>query len=128
MAQILIVEDEASIRKFVMMNLAARGHQVWEASTATDGLMLLRRNLPGLMLLDIKLPDFNGWELLNRVLDDPELPKVTVIVLTASIMEGPPDHVRYPGLYQVLTKPISVGALLRSVDAALLSEDHHDYG
>ncbi len=118
MAQIIIVEDEANVRKFARVNLLARGHQVVEAENAAEGIALLRSGGPALLLLDIKLPDMSGWDLLRAILDDPHLPKITVVVITASLAE-PPVDLHYPNLYKVLIKPVAARDLVNVVEEVL---------
>jgi DNA-binding response OmpR family regulator len=118
----MIIEDEANIRKFVMVNLLARGHEVMEAENAADGLAKLYWASPKLMLLDIKLPDMSGWDLLTLILNDPHLPKPPVIVLTASLGESRPAEIQYPDLYRVLVKPVAAMELVKVVEEALSRE------
>ncbi len=117
--KILIIEDEANIRKFLSVNLAARGYDVIEAEDAHRGLALLRETPPAVLLLDIKLPDMSGWELLKVMAADPVYPQVPVIVITASLGSVNTDFTRYKNLRKVLVKPISVQELTLEVNQAL---------
>ena len=95
MARILVVEDEANIRKFVTVNLAQRGHVVGEAQDAGGALAQLKAAAPDLLVLDIKLPDLTGWELLRKISQDPSLAaKFPVLVMTASPVDGQLDPER----------------------------------
>lgn len=123
MAPIMIIEDEANIRKFVKVNLLARGHEVIEAENAADGLAKLHSASPKLLLLDIKLPDMSGWDLLTLILNDPHLPRPPVIVITASLGESRPAQIQYPDLYKVLVKPVAAMELVQAVEEALTQED-----
>lgn len=116
---VLIVEDEANIRKFVSVNLAARGYTVLEAEDAKQGLAHLRTGSPAILLLDIKLPDMSGWDLLKIMADDPAYPQIPVIVITASLGSAKPDMTLYKNLRKVLVKPVSVGELTQEVKNAL---------
>ena len=122
MAPIIIIEDEANIRKFARVNLLARGHEVVEAENAVDGLAKLRETSPKLLLLDIKLPDMSGWDLLTLILNDPDLPRPPVIVITASLGESRPPEIQYPGLYKVLVKPVAAMELVKVVEEVLSRE------
>lgn len=119
MTRVLIVEDELNIRKFVAINLTARGYEVIEAGNATDGLARLRDASPAILLLDIKLPDMSGWELLRILANDPNLPQIPVVVITASLGNETPQDTGYKYLYQVLIKPVSVQQLTNVVKEAL---------
>lgn len=119
MTTVLIVEDEANIRKFVSINLSARGYDVIEAADARQGLDRLRSMSPAILLLDIKLPDMSGWELLRIMAADPELPQIPVVVITASMGNANLADVSYRNLRKILIKPISVQELTHVVKEAL---------
>jgi CheY-like chemotaxis protein len=107
MATVLIVEDEANIRHFVAVNLKARGYAILEAASAEAGLQ---------MVLDIKLPGMSGWSMLKMIDNDPSLPKIPTIVMTASSVISQPDEYAYSHLIKKLTKPISLNELLSAVE------------
>lgn len=117
-ARVLIVEDEANIRRFMGLNLLARGYEVIEAGNAEEGLARLRDASPAILLLDIKLPDISGWEMLGMMAADPALPKIPVVVVTASL-GGAPDSQAYTTLRKILIKPVSVQELTHAVREAL---------
>ncbi|MBN1122309.1 MAG: response regulator [Anaerolineae bacterium] len=120
MTTVLIVEDEANIRKFVVVNLTARGYDVVEVDNARDGLERLRRDLPDLLLLDIKMPGMSGLELLEIISREQPISGIPVIVMTAS--EGVADSVEessYPQIVEVLVKPVSVHRLVEVVSETL---------
>ncbi len=123
MENVLVVEDEANILKLVSVNLLSRGYQVSEAKNGTEALNLLRSRLPALMVLDIKLPDFTGWELLKQMKYDPKIKKdVPVLIMTASITDAYVDLGAYPSVIEVLIKPFSSVKLVSAVERAL---SHH---
>src|SRR6266542_1427821 len=85
MMTVLIVDDEANIRKFAAANLSRRGYKVVEAGDAEDGLERLRVHSQvyasaGVMLLDIKLPGMSGWNLLEAMAKDPDVPQSMPVV------------------------------------------------
>ncbi len=84
MSTVLVVEDEAHIRQFVAVNLKVRGFEVLPVANAEDGLQQLRGHAPDALVLDIKFPGMSGWNMLERIASDPTLPKVPVILMTAS--------------------------------------------
>jgi CheY-like chemotaxis protein len=119
MSKVLIIEDEANIRKLISVNLMARGYDVIEAEDAREGLALLRDELPAILLLDIKLPDLSGWEILKIIASNPDYPQIPVIVITASLTNGKPDDALYTNLRQVLSKPVSIKELTHAIKEAL---------
>src|SRR5512141_502959 len=106
MASILVVEDEASIRKLAAVNLVARGHHVIEAGSAEDALPTLRDADLSLLILDIKLPGMQGWDLLAQMASDDTLPSdLPVIVMSASAADIAANVTNYPQVVQTLAKP-----------------------
>jgi CheY-like chemotaxis protein len=122
MANVLVVEDETNVRKLVSVNLSGRGHQLFEAKDGAQALAQLHAHPPALMVLDIKLPDFTGWELLDQISQDPSIKEnFPVLVITASITDAYLDRGRYPPVTEILIKPFSTTELLAAVDRALKS-------
>ena len=122
MATVLIVEDEPNVRKLVAVNLLSRGYAILEATNAGQALDHLRSAAPDLMVLDIKLPEMTGWDLLTQIAADPNMAvKFPVLVMTASIMEAQVDRDRYPNIADVLIKPFSATRLMTAIERALHS-------
>ena len=119
MSELLVVEDEANIRRFVAINLIARGFKVSEASNAEEGLVKLRENPPKALILDIRLPNMSGWDLLEEIADDESLAELPVIVMTASATNVKFGESHYTNVVQWLVKPISAGELILAVKKAL---------
>lgn len=122
MARILIIEDDTNIRKLISVNLVARGYEVIEAEDAQEGLTKLRYASPAILLLDIKLPDMSGWEVLKIIKDNPAYPAIPVIVITASLGNINPDYPLSSNehLRKVLKKPINIQELTQEVKEALI--------
>ena len=70
MSTILVVEDEPNVRKLVVVNLIQRGYRVVEAENGQGAWKQLNAQKPALMILDIKLPDMMGWEILDQYGDE----------------------------------------------------------
>ncbi len=121
MARILIVEDDASIRKLLCVNLVVRGHEVIEAEDGEGGLARLRDSSPTILLLDIRLPDMLGWEVLKIMSNDPSYHPVPVIVITASMGTINPDYALSQNkyLHKILKKPINIQELTQEVKEVL---------
>lgn len=115
-ATILVVEDEASIRRFLQPTLRAQGYSVLEASTAREAMELFRERRLDMILLDLGLPDADGLEVLARIRENSTIP---VIILTARDREG--DKVRGldAGADDYLTKPFGVDELTARIRVAL---------
>ncbi len=119
MAALLIVEDEANIRRFVAANLSARGYQVIEAGDAEEGLRVMREQAPAVLVLDIRLPGMSGWDLLEAMAADAALAAVPVVVMTASVTNVRFGEISYTNVVQWLVKPVSVHELIHAVKKAL---------
>lgn len=119
MPAVLIIEDETNIRLFLSANLEVRGYTVFEAGTAADGLALLRAHRPDVTILDMRLPDRTGADVLAEMADDDSLRALPVILMTASASTAATTDLRYANLVERLTKPCSVDMLLAAVQRAI---------
>ena len=120
MSNILVVEDEANVRKLVTVNLASRGHTVYEAQDVQQALGRLQTQPFDLIVQDIKLPDSTGWDLLAKIDADAAFEfSGPVLVMTASIMDARVDLDRYPMVVEVLVKPFSAAKLVAAIERAL---------
>lgn len=89
MSKILIVEDEATLRKTMAEYLSAEKFEAIEAADGETGLELARKKIPDLILLDIILPKKNGYEVLEELKEDGQTKNIPVILLTN--LESPED-------------------------------------
>jgi CheY-like chemotaxis protein len=120
MKSVLVVDDEADILNLVSVNLQIRGYQVTEAKNGTEALAHLRNNKPSLMVLDIKLPDLSGWEVLEKTQNDPLIETdFPVLIMTASITETFIDLTTYPSVVEILIKPFSASRLVTAVEHSI---------
>ena len=115
-ASILVIEDEAVIRRFVKAALEEDGHRVYEADSVTRGLIEAGTRKPDLVVLDLGLPDGDGVALL---LDLRSWSSVPVIVLSARVDEGDKIAALDAGADDYLTKPFGTGELQARVRAQL---------
>jgi DNA-binding response OmpR family regulator len=116
-AHVLVVEDNADLALGLRMNLEVEGHRVTVAATGADGLRLARELRPDLLVLDLMLPDLDGYRVLETLRDEGhELP---VLILTARQEER--DKVRgfRLGADDYVTKPFGLDELLARVGALL---------
>src|SRR3972149_1277064 len=111
--RILVVDDEERIVRFIRLNLEQDGFQVVEAFTGKQAMEKLRQALPDLILLDVMLPDLDGFEVLRMVRENHDVP---IIMLTAKTEED--DRVRglELGADDYVTKPFSPRELLRRAE------------
>jgi DNA-binding response OmpR family regulator len=114
---ILYIEDERPVLELVREALKMAGHSVTGATSGRRGMELMRQMTPNLVLLDLMMPDFNGWDVYREMKNDDTLASVPVIVVTANI----PDRNRtivdnLPPVDDYITKPFDVEQLIRSVE------------
>ncbi|TBW07677.1 response regulator [Azotobacter chroococcum subsp. isscasi] len=113
---ILVVEDEAQIRKFLRISLVAQGYRVLEAGCGREGLAQAREARPDLLVLDLGLPDMDGQELLVELRRDSQVP---VLVLSVRAGDGEKVLALDGGANDYVTKPFSIRELLARVRVLL---------
>ncbi len=116
MKKILVLEDEAGIRSFVVINLKRSGYEPIEAATGRDALDKMREN-PDIKvaLLDIMLPDIDGFEVCRQI--RATNPRIGIIMLTARTQEMDKVTGLMTGADDYVTKPFSPAELTARVDA-----------
>ena len=117
--QILIVEDEADIRELLRFNLEREGFSVLEAADGNEGLKLARQHMPDLMLLDVMLPGFDGFEVCRRLGAQSETANIPVLMLTARGEEMDRVVGLSLGADDYVVKPFSVRELMLRIKAVL---------
>ncbi len=123
MARILIIEDEQDLAGLVEYNLRASGFEAETAGSGASGLAKARTHTPDLILLDLMLPDLAGSEVLRMLKSDPELRKVSVIIVSAKGQEADRIQGLELGADDYVVKPFSVRELLLRVKAVLRRVD-----
>ena len=114
---VLIVDDERPVLMTLEALLKRHGYQVDTASTAAQGLKVLKSKPPTLVLLDLRLPDADGLEMLDRIKN--ELPEVQVIILTAhDSLHNAIESIKR-GAFHFISKPYAPEELLSLVEKAL---------
>jgi DNA-binding response OmpR family regulator len=114
--RVLVVDDEQRMAKFIRLNLEHDGFRVVEAFTGTQAMDRLRTSLPDLILLDVMLPDLDGFEVLKMIRS---ISPVPVIMVTAKGEEEERIHGLELGADDYVTKPFSPRELVSRVRAVL---------
>ena len=116
MKKVLVLEDEANIRSFVVINLKRAGYEAIEAASGEEALQQLKRN-PDIKvaLLDIMLPDMDGFEVCRRIRAGDN--NIGIIMLTARTQEMDKVTGLMTGADDYVTKPFSPAELTARIDA-----------
>src|SRR5215467_4998189 len=115
--RILVIEDETAALRALSSLLSDEGYHVLEASCGQTGLDLARRELPDLILLDIRLPDVNGLEVLGRLRQ--EHCDAAVVIMTADTTSSNAIRATKLGAFDYIAKPINDEHLLVVIRRAL---------
>jgi CheY-like chemotaxis protein len=119
MPMVLVIDDDPQTREILQVLLGARGYSVETASDGQDGLRLARERTPCLILLDVAMPNMDGFAFRQAQRNDPLLRDVPVICLTAHHDSDEVARRIAPARY--FSKPADVGALLRAITDACQS-------
>ena len=110
-ATILYIEDNFDNRMFVRRVLEAEGYRVVEAEDGAQGIEWLESDTPDLVLMDINLPEIDGYEVTKRFKQLPSMARVPVIAMTANVMKGDRERTLAAGCDGYIPKPIDIDAL-----------------
>ncbi len=120
MALILYVEDDLANRILVRRIMTAEGHSIIEASNAEEAIEALNNQPPDLILMDINMPEVDGFTLTKRIKSNPDWRHIPVVALTANVMKGDRERVLQAGCDGYIQKPIDVDALPRQIASFLV--------
>jgi two-component system, cell cycle response regulator DivK len=116
---VLHIEDNFDNRLLVRRLLQAAGYTVFEAENANSALGLLKNLVPDLILMDINMPDIDGYALTSQIKNVPSLRQVPVVAITANVMRGDREKVFRAGCNGYIEKPIDVDKFLDQVSMFL---------
>ncbi len=119
MARLLLVEDTPEIRDFLSRRLQRRGHEVALANDGRAGVEVARAGRPEVILLDMNLPEMDGWTVARTLKDDPKTATIPIIALTAHALAGDREKALEAGCDDYHPKPVDFSRLLTQIDAAL---------
>lgn len=108
---IMYVEDNRENRQLVRRVLEAEGFDVIEAESAVHALASLSQKIPNLILMDINMPEIDGYTLTTRLRQNPEMSGVPIIAMTANVMKGDRERTLEAGCDGYIQKPIDVDIL-----------------
>ena len=117
MKRVLIVEDQADIRKLIRMTLEFEPYEIHEAANGVNGLQLAGEVVPDLILLDVMMPgEIDGLQVCARVRTNPELRATRVVLLTARGQTQDREAGQQAGADEYLIKPFSPLQLIETIE------------
>ena len=116
---ILYVEDNSDNRMLVRRILLAENYDLLEATNAFEAIDLLETTIPDLILMDINMPDMDGYTLTTKIRSMPGLGRVPILALTANVMRGDKEKTLEAGCDGYIQKPLDVDQLTREIEKFL---------
>lgn len=116
---LLLVEDNEDNRIIYATALRFAGYEVLEAISGTEGVRIAREALPRLILMDISIPELDGWEATAILKANPATRAIPIIAVTAHALPGDEERSRQVGCDGYLAKPIPPAMLVAEVDRRL---------
>ena len=121
-ATILYIEDNADNMLLVRRALEARGYRVVGAEDGLTGLSLVEREHPDVVLLDINLPDVDGYEVVRRLRANQTSRSLPVVAITAKALPGDAERALAAGCDLYMSKPIAVRELWATLERILSAQ------
>ena len=118
---VLVVDDDASIRKMIVAALRREGYVFLEAANGREALDLMRSDRPDVVVLDLMMPLVSGWDVLKERLNEPQLSRIPVIIVSAN-RDAELASAIDKGICAFLPKPFDIGALSALVRSCVRAE------
>jgi two-component system cell cycle response regulator DivK len=113
--RVLLIDDHEDNRRIVRDLLTSVGYELLEATTGEEGVAMAERERPDLILMDIQLPGFDGYEATRRIKANPALHAIPIIAVTSYALSGDDQKALAAGCDAYVTKPFSPRALLARI-------------
>jgi CheY-like chemotaxis protein len=115
MTRVLVIDDDPAVRLVLQRNLEHAGFEVRTAEDGSGGIAAARSGAPDIIVLDLLMPDGDGFHVLDQLGRDPATATLPVIVLTAITEPGMKERCREAGAAHVMTKPFDPDALASEI-------------
>ncbi|WP_217354777.1 response regulator [Ruegeria atlantica] len=119
LAKVLLVEDNEMNRDMLSRRLTRKGYLVVVAKDGLDGVSMAGSEAPDIILMDMSLPEIDGWEATRRIKRAPETASIPVIALTAHAMASDREKALAAGCDDFDTKPVELSRLLEKMERLL---------
>lgn len=113
---ILYVEDNPENRMLIRRVLLSEDYSLTEATSASQALDILRTNRPDLILMDINMPDMDGYTLTAQIKSMPGFAQIPIIAITANVMRGDREKTLQAGCDGYIQKPVDIDQLTREIE------------
>jgi two-component system, cell cycle response regulator DivK len=121
MARVLVVEDDEANQELITRFLRREGYEVIQARDGVAGVALAQSQLPDLILMDLSLPELDGWEATRQIRANPATAAIPIIVLTAHAFAEEVKEALLAGCNQYETKPLVYRRLIKKIRILLNS-------
>lgn len=115
MTKVLLVEDNEMNRDMLSRRLIKKGYDVVSGTTGREGVQLAATAQPDIILMDMSLPEIDGWEATKQIKSDPTTAAIPVIALTAHAMAGDREKAIEAGCDDYDTKPVDLVRLIDKI-------------
>lgn len=123
--RVLVVDDQDDVRALLRVTLESAGYEVDQAPSGEAALLALtERPMPGLVVLDLQMPDIDGWDVLRQIRENPRTADVRVLTCTVKASAADAERAWRLGCDGYLTKPFGLDALICEVSRVLGAETH----
>ncbi len=119
MAKILVIDDDLAINELIKVNLELHGYEVIQAYNGVEGFAKAKQEIPALIILDVMMPEVDGFTVAQRVRQNPETAEIPILMLTALSELNDKVNGFNIGVDDYLTKPFEIEELLVRVRALL---------
>ncbi len=124
--RVLLVEDNPDNFQLVRFLLEQGGHQVLGAYNGREGVELARKEMPDLVLMDLSLPEVDGWTAARQLKEDPATAAIPLLALTAHTLPGDRLRALQSGFNGFISKPIDIKSFPEKINRALESKGKGD--
>ena len=114
--EILIIDDEADMILLLKIELETEGYSINLAHNGKDGISLIKKKKPDLVLLDVMMPEMDGYQTLASIKEDPDIKDIPVIMLTAKGLEEGIQKALDLGGDDYVSKPFHPGLLIKKIE------------
>lgn len=119
-AKVLVVDDDADLRFTLTLALELAGYEVRSAASGEDALAIVDEDEPDAIVLDIRMPDIDGWEVLRRLDEAGRLPRIPVVVVSAlTDLTATAAKAAGLGCRDYLAKPVTAADLMMTLEQIL---------